>query len=197
MPRLRRSARASTVVHEASAGTNGGDGGAAFGQASDADLLDAIAVGDADALAEAYDRHGESVHGLAARICGMRHADEVTRLVFMALWHSPRDFAPDAGSLASRLRGDAHRRAGVLLQGDAAGGGPDANLTTGELERKLLAKRPPSVRRSLAGLPTAQRNAVTLTYFGGYTYRQAAELLQRPEETVLDDLGKGLRLLDG
>jgi RNA polymerase sigma-70 factor (ECF subfamily) len=185
----------STHVHQPSAQTNRADEGAAFGQASDRDLLAAMASRSPDALAEVYDRHRESVYGLVDHLCGSRHADEVTRLVFLALWHSPQNFPPRAGSLLSGLLADAHSRAVVLLRGDAASLAVESKLSIDELEQKILGLQPPSVRRSLAGLPSAQRSAVTLTYFGGYTYRQVAVLVQRPEETVLDDLGKGLRLL--
>ena len=42
---------------------------------------------------------------------------------------------------------------------------------------------------------SAQRQAIVLAYFGDYTYRQVAHLLQRPEGTVKSSIRVGLRRL--
>ncbi len=54
-----------------------------------------------------------------------------------------------------------------------------------------------AVRASFAGIKTEQRQAVTLAYYGGYTYRQVAGLLGVAAGTVSTRMRDGLiRLRD-
>ena len=48
------------------------------------------------------------------------------------------------------------------------------------------------VRRCLDGLTELQRQSVTLAYYGGYTYREVAEVLDTPLGTVKTRLRDGL-----
>jgi RNA polymerase sigma-70 factor, ECF subfamily len=47
----------------------------------------------------------------------------------------------------------------------------------------------------LAGLPAAQREAVALAYFGGYTQREVAALVEVPLGTVKTRMAAGMRKL--
>jgi RNA polymerase sigma-70 factor (ECF subfamily) len=71
--------------------------------------------------------------------------------------------------------------------------GPDAEVDD-ELSRAWLATQ---VRTALDQLPTDQREAVVLAYYGGRTYRQVAEELAIPEGTAKSRLRLGLAKLDG
>jgi RNA polymerase sigma-70 factor (ECF subfamily) len=54
-----------------------------------------------------------------------------------------------------------------------------------------------AVRRCLGGLTELQRESVQLAYYGGYTYREVAELIDVPLGTVKTRLRDGLiRLRD-
>lgn len=53
----------------------------------------------------------------------------------------------------------------------------------------------PTLTSQLHALPDDQRVALALCRFGGHTYRQVAELLELPAETVARLLGDALRAL--
>lgn len=161
---------------------------------SDAGLVRAMTFNDVDAFAEAYDRHGDAVYGVARRLCEQRHqAEEVTRQVFLALWHSTEDFSGTESSLRAALLAEAHRRGVAFLRAEAT-------VHPGETTPPDAAARaaPPAgkpVGRLLSGLSEAEYRVITLAYFGGYTYQEIAAVVERPEEAVLADIRAGLRRL--
>ncbi|MEV4477013.1 sigma factor [Nonomuraea sp. NPDC049504] len=68
------------------------------------DLCARLTAGDLDALADAYDRHGPYVYGVAVAVTGSQeHAEEVTQSVFVALWEQPLSYDPALGSLRGWL----------------------------------------------------------------------------------------------
>jgi RNA polymerase sigma factor (sigma-70 family) len=163
------------------------------GDLSDAGLVRALAQGHQDALAVAYARHGPFVHGLAGRLCEPRQAEDVTRAVFVSLWHSPANFHPATDSLRDLLLADTHRRAVDLLRADAGRIAWEAGMPADLLEQMVLARSTNgTIRRLLAELPKAERQIITLAYFGGYTRRQVAALLHMPEQTANACLRTGM-----
>jgi RNA polymerase sigma-70 factor (ECF subfamily) len=53
------------------------------------------------------------------------------------------------------------------------------------------------VRKAVEKLPSAQREAIMLAYFGGLTYREVAEHLGIPEGTAKSRMRDGLMTLRG
>ena len=65
-----------------------------------------------------------------------------------------------------------------------------------QVEANLLAAWPANGAPSLlADLPADERRAFILSYFGGYDYRQVAELVDRSRAAVADDISASLRRL--
>lgn len=172
-------------------------------QSSDASLVVAIGRWHEDALAETYRRHGGAVYGLARRVVrDTGIAEEVVQEVFVRLWTTPDRFDPERGSLRSWLLAQAHGRSIDRLRSDSARRQReerDAQQTAAagyDVEREAwdltVADR---VSEVMGNLPTAEREAIELAYFDGYTYREVAKLLNTPEGTIKSRIRAGLKRL--
>ena len=194
-------------------GQSGGAGGSEqqpmaptdFTELGDAALVFAIARYEQAALAEAYRRHGGAVHGLARRILGDdAAAEEVVQEIFLRLWNQPDRFDPDRGSLRSFLLAQSHGRAVDVIRSEesrrrreerdarrAVDAGYDLEREVWDLEVSE------KIGGALRDLPEDQRSAIVLAYFGGYTYREVAEMLDQPEGTIKGRIRTGLQRLRG
>ena len=169
--------------------------------ASDAALVVSISRYHQDALAEAYRRHGGAVFGLAKRLLGdAAIAEELVQEVFLRLWDQPEKFDPSRGTLRAYLLAHCHGRSVDVLRSDAsrrrreerdarrtAEAGYDVEHEVWDL---TVAEQ---VRDAVQQLPSGERDAIELAYFGGHTYREVAELLHEPEGTVKSRIRSGLR----
>ena len=170
-------------------------------EAGDAALVVAIGRWREEALAEVYRRHSGAVFALARRLLGDREmAEEVLQEVFLRLWRAPERFDPERGSLRSYLLAQTHGRSVDLLRSETSRRRREERdarqraESVDDIEREVmnltLADR---VKEVVAGLPTEERRAIELAYFGGHTYRQVAVLLETPEGTVKSRIRSGLR----
>lgn len=174
-------------------------------EVSDAALAVGIARYRQDSLAEAYRRHAGAVYGLARRLLGMEPlAEEVVQEVFLRLWNQPDRYDPARGSLRSFLLAHAHGRAVDMMRSEGA------RRQREEREARITAEgaydldhevwdiaTAGRVRSALGNLPPGERAAIELAYFGGLTYREAADRLGEPEGTVKSRIRSGLRRLRG
>ncbi len=162
--------------------------------------------GEHAALAEAYQRYGGLVYGLARRILADDAlAEDVTQEVFVFLWTDPQRFDPSRGTLRAWLGLLAHRRSVDRVRVEVRRAGTDARsdpvvLPTraecdvdDDLATAWLATR---VRVALDQLPAEQREAVMLAYYGGRTYRQVVVELAIPEGTAKSRLRLALAKLE-
>ncbi|MGK5111961.1 MULTISPECIES: sigma-70 family RNA polymerase sigma factor [unclassified Geodermatophilus] len=171
----------------------------------DADLLLRVRAGDGAALEELYLRYSRPAFALARRILADDAlAEDVLQEVFLGVWRDPAAYDHDRGSLSSWLMGlvhheavdavrreEAHRRR--LGRADDPAGEPASG---GDVEEdvwgRIVAAR---VRAALGALPDAQREALTLAYYGGYTQREVAALTRAPLGTVKTRMLAGMRRL--
>ena len=172
-------------------------------EAGDAALVVAIGRWQEDALAEVYRRHGGAAFALARRLLNDRQlAEEVLQEVFLRLWNTPERFDPERGSLRAYLLAQTHGRAVDLLRSETSRRRREereARESPGfgdDIEREVIdLTTSEKVKEVVAGLPTDERQAIELAYFGGHTYRQVAVMLEAPEGTVKSRIRSGLRRL--
>jgi RNA polymerase sigma-70 factor (ECF subfamily) len=176
------------------------------GERSDAELVRAVARFEEAAMHELYRRHGRAVFGLACRLLGdTMRAEEILQDVFVRLWEHPERFEPGRGELRSFLLRQAHSRSIDRLRSDTARARREegheverARFNPGDdsLEREVWELiRSETVKEALAALSAGEREAITLAYFGGYTYREVATMLREPEGTIKGRIRVGLHKL--
>jgi RNA polymerase sigma-70 factor (ECF subfamily) len=169
----------------------------------DGRLVDAIRDGDQAAFAEVYRVHGGAALGLARRVLAEGSlAEDVVQEVFLRLWRAPGRFDPERGSLRSFLLADVHGRAIDLLRSDRARrrreshpGVEHAPVSSDPQDEVAARSVAELARRRLRELPDERRRAIELAYFGGYSYREVAQLLGAPDGTVKSWIRAGLAQL--
>jgi RNA polymerase sigma-70 factor (ECF subfamily) len=184
------------------------DAGAGVGAgASDPDgLLRRVARGDERAFASLYDLVASRVYGLVVRVVrDPAQAEEVTQEAMVDVWRRAPSFDADRGSaitwvltLAHRRAVDRVRSAQSAVERERKVAARDAASEFDEVTEQVAVRlEQQQVRRCLGSLTALQKEAVTLAYYGGYTYRQVAELLSVPLPTIKTRMRDGLvRLRD-
>lgn len=169
-----------------------------------ADLLVRTATGDQDAFAELYDRLSPRVFGLILRVLVDRsQSEEVLQEVFLEVWQSASRFAPNKGQGRSWVLTIAHRRAVDRVRSaqssadrDVRAGFRDLGVPhDGVAEEAELRIEGRKVASAMAELPDAQRETLTLAYYGGYSQSEIAALVGAPLGTVKTRMRDGLSRL--
>jgi len=181
--------------------------GAGGGNAPGADLaglLAQVARGDRAAFEGVYDQVAAPVFGtIRSVVRDPSLSEEVTQEVLLEVWRAASRFDAGKGSAMAWVATIAHRRAVDRVRSEQRATERQrrvaahliayddvAETVEGNLDRER-------VRRCLGSLTELQREAVTLAYYGGYTYREVAGLLGVAAGTVNTRMRDGLiRLRD-
>ena len=166
---------------------------------SDAALVSAIRSGNQDAMAQLYDRYSAVVYAVALRVLGdTAAAEDVLQEIFMQLWRNPGSFDASRGDLAPWLAVIARNRAVDVLRKRR----PQADLSetvvsvepdlASEADRARWAEK---IRATLREMPTAQRSALEMAYFEGYSHSEIAAKTGEPLGTIKTRIRAGLMLL--
>lgn len=170
-----------------------------------ASAIERAARGDQAAFAEFYDAVSPVVFGTTLKVLrNQAMAEEVTQDVFLELWKQAPNYDRTKGSPKAWAATIAHRRAIDRVrseeasrsrdQADARLGLIDHDTVSEEVETNLDQQH---VITALAQLSAPQREALSLAYYGGRTYREVAAMLDVPEGTIKTRIRDGLiRLRD-
>jgi RNA polymerase sigma-70 factor (ECF subfamily) len=167
-------------------------------------LVGQVARGDDSAFRAVYDQASGPVLGVVRRILrDPAQSEEVMQEVLLEVWRTAARFDPEAGSAAAWIMTLAHRRAVDRVRSEHSAARRELRAAVMTVEYDEVAEAVEinldheRVRRCLTTLTELQREAVTLAYYGGYTYREVAELLGVATGTVKTRMRDGLiRLRD-
>ena len=149
---------------------------------------------DSEAFGVIYDRHSTVAFSLAYRMVGRREgAETVVQEAFLSLWRSAGRFDQARGSLRTFLLGIVRNRAIDVLRRNSV---HDSRRTDDEdFEERLVASERTDeevtrrdeakrLRRALEELPDDQQKVIELSYFGGFSQSEIAEMLGAPLGTI-------------
>jgi RNA polymerase sigma-70 factor (ECF subfamily) len=165
-----------------------------------------VARGDDAAFTVLYDMISPRVYGLARRVVrDPAQAEEVAQEALVEVWRTAARFDPAKGSATSWILTITHRRAVDRVRAAQAGADRERRVAVSHVdtpyddvvEEVTTSLEQQQVRRCLKGLTDLQREALTLAYYGGYTYREVAEKLDTALPTIKTRMRDGLiRLRD-
>jgi RNA polymerase sigma-70 factor (ECF subfamily) len=169
---------------------------------SDEALVALTARSEEPALAELYDRFGTTAYRLARRIVrDDQLAEDAVQDGFVDVWRRADRFLPERARASSWVLMLVHRRAvDVVRRQERRRTEPLVEDTredaSAEQEAWLRFQRE-RVLDALRRLPDAQREALELAYYGGFTQSEVAERLGEPVGTIKSRMFNGLRALRG
>jgi RNA polymerase sigma-70 factor, ECF subfamily len=200
VPLAKSRARARTVVPQLEPGAP-----------SDFELMKGIQTGNADALAQLYDRYNGILKALILRVIhNEAEADDLLQEIFMEIWNQAKNFSAQKGkplgwmvTLARRRAIDglrkkqAYARAEERLQNETEQQ-PDAWVHNATEKEIVLSDTRALIRKVIACLPPPQQLAIDLAFFKGMSQREIAAKTNTPLGTVKTRLELGLKkIYDG
>ncbi len=169
-------------------------------------VMEQVALGDKNAFSALYDALAPMVFGIVLRIVrDPAQSEEVAQEVMIDLWRQAARYRSDAGSVSAWAATIAHRRAVDRVRSaqaatdrEHAQAARDHHTAYDDVAEQVETRlESEQVRRCLRGLTELQRQAVTLAYYQGLTYREVAETLRAPLPTIKTRMRDGLiRLRD-
>ena len=173
-----------------------------FAHLSDEAIVALVARNDETALAELYDRVGRVAYGLAFRVLrDDRLAEDAVQEAFLGVWRTAAGFRADQAKASTWILTLVHRRAVDLVRreerrrADPLDETHDVATTESAEDSAWLGFERERVHDGLRQLPHAQREAIELAYYGGYSQSELSERLGVPLGTIKSRMFAGLTRL--
>ncbi|WP_439670951.1 sigma-70 family RNA polymerase sigma factor [Cupriavidus necator] len=171
-------------------------------------LLQAVAIGDRQALRGLYDLTATKLFGLALRITGRRDwAEDVVQESFVSIWHHAGDYRPHLAAPMTWMTAIVRNRAlDCLRRATAARAGQTVELdedlgewladdSAGPAELADASQQARALNRCLQRLEQPQRQAIMLAYLQDLSHAELATRLRAPLGTVKSWIRRGLERL--
>jgi RNA polymerase sigma-70 factor, ECF subfamily len=162
------------------------------------EALVALARSEQSALAELYDRYGRTAYGLALRVLrDQALAEDAVQEAFLTIWRTASRFMPERGKASTWILTLVHRRAVDAVRREQRRRADSLDLAAepsveGVDEDAFLRLQRERVQAALRHLPDAQREALELAYYGGFSQSELAERLGQPLGTIKSRMFGGL-----
>jgi len=177
-------------------------------QVADREMLLRVGHGDQAAFSALYDRLSGPLYSLALKMLGdASDAQDALQEVFLQIWSRAKTYDPEKSSvfswavLLTRSRGiDRLRARDRRLRVVAGSTGDETRLaeatdaSTAESAADTVDKNDEAahVRSLLKNLPSEQRQAIDLAFFGHFTHHEIAARLGEPLGTIKARIRRGL-----
>jgi RNA polymerase sigma-70 factor (ECF subfamily) len=168
---------------------------------SDEALVALAARSEQSALAELYDRYGRTAYGLAFRVLrDATLAEDAVQDAFLTIWRTASRFVPEKGKASTWILTLVHRRAVDTVRreqrrrADSLDRAAEPSVPGVDEDAWLRLQRE-RVQEALKHLPDAQREALELAYYGGFSQSELAERLGQPLGTIKSRMFGGLSRL--
>lgn len=137
-------------------------------------LIARSASGDVASFTRLYDATSAAAFAVAVRVTDDRHlAEQVLQSAFVSVWNEARRYSARRTSPRTWILAIVHRHAVESLR-DARPAGAEAHTPD----------RTAANHRALRKLPDEQEQVVSLSYFGGHSQPEIAEMTGTPLATV-------------
>lgn len=173
---------------------------------SDEALVERVRQQDMIAFGELYDRYARPIYVLAVMALDRAEAEEIVQEVFLRLWRKADQFRPERGPFGAWFMTIARHQVWDVLrhlhrEPSLAAEVIDqllmeSAISAGNVEEEAWSREVgEAVLHALQRLPTEQRRALVLAYFGGLSQSSIAQHLGWPLGTVKKRIRLGLQKL--
>ncbi len=161
-----------------------GQSGTETKEGSDIAVLDRVRRGDRGAFSELYRLYQRRLYGYLSRLLrNPATVDEVLDDVMLVVWKDARKFRGDA-AVSSWIFGIAYRKALSAMRAERRYQAPLDRSADASALAGVSPQHDDWIRVALMHLSPDHRQVVELTYFGGFSYQEIAQIAACPVNTV-------------